>query len=305
MYISPQLMVKCLDEAKTIRSEETVRAYANGLRVLAKYFSDNDIENMTMDAFIHYANWLPSNGYAKKTNEVYYAGMRYFLEWLIVNNYIEVQYADMLRLEQCIKRIRRKREIRLPRFPQRDTADKLLEAIRLIAHPSPIIERNIAIMEFLVSTGCRNNELCKLKIKDINLDELSAIVIGKGRERLVYFNQSTKEALSEYWKARGSNAPTEFVFARHDRGAGKNTIKQITSTTIRNIFKEAVNKAGVDPKTSPHYMRHAYAIKMLNGTKNLSIVQDLLGHASPESTRVYAKIRSDDLEQTYRDVFSN
>jgi site-specific recombinase XerD len=62
--------------------------------------------------------------------------------------------------------------------------------------------------------------------------------------------------------------------------------------------------AGIDPAHwSPHYFRHAFAIEALRKTGNLATVQDLLGHSSPHSTRIYAKIYDEDLEAAYRDVF--
>jgi len=91
------------------------------------------------------------------------------------------------------------------------------------------------------------------------------------------------------------------LFCRHDKGAGVKA-KPITTTTIRDIVKVISNIAGVKP-FSPHYFRHAFAIRMLQETGNLALVQDLLGHDDPGSTRVYAKIYQDDLKKNYRKVF--
>ncbi len=294
-----ELSKECIENAKGIRAPETVRTYATGIKLFLEHVNK---EVVCIDDFISFVSWLPTNNFSKRTMEIYYAGIKYFLDWLLINAHIDASYSEMLRLQSNIHRIKRKREIKLPRFPEKDTPEKLLEAINKIDFMPVIKERNIAIVNFLISTGCRNSELCKLKISEINLVDLSAVVTGKCRERRVYFDQDTKSALEKYFEIRGSCNNQDYVFLRHDRGVGKK-LEPITTTTIRNIFKEAVVLSGIDPKTSPHYMRHAFAIKMLNGTKNLAIVQDLLGHASPQSTRVYAKIRSDDLENTYREIF--
>ena len=60
--------------------------------------------------------------------------------------------------------------------------------------------------------------------------------------------------------------------------------------------------AGID-KFTPHYFRHAFAIRMLSETGNLALVQDLLGHADPAATRVYAKIYPEDLRDAHHKIF--
>lgn len=67
---------------------------------------------------------------------------------------------------------------------------------------------------------------------------------------------------------------------------------------------EDLSLAGIDPsKFSPHYFRHAFAIHILSETGNLALAQDLLGHSDPKSTRVYAKIRADDLQKAHKKIF--
>jgi len=296
-----ELSKECIENARGIRAPATVNTYTTGINLFLGHINK---EVVCIDDFIEFVSWLPTNNFSKRTMQIYYAGIKYFLDWLLINSHIDASYSEMLRLQSNILRIKRKREIKLPRFPEKDVPQKILEAINKMDFAPIIKERNIAIINFLISTGCRNSELCKLKVSDISLNDLSAVVNGKCRERRIYFNKNTKTALEKYFKIRGNCNKSDYVFLRHDRGVGKR-LEPITTTTIRNIFKEAVISSGVDPNTSPHYMRHAFAITMLNRTKNLAIVQDLLGHASPQSTRVYAKIRSDDLESTYRSIFDN
>lgn len=296
-----ELSKECIENAKGIRAPMTVKTYTTGINLFLERINKDVV---CIDDFIDFVSWLPTNNYSKRTMQIYYAGIKYFLDWLLINSHIDASYSEMLRLQSNIHRIKRKREIKLPRFPEKDTPQKILDAINAIEYHPVIKERNVAIINFLISTGCRNSELCKLKVSEINLTDMSAVVTGKCRERRVYFDTKTKIAIEKYFAVRGSYNNSDYVFIRHDMATGS-IHNPISTVTVRNIFKEAVIYSGVDPNTSPHYMRHAFAITMLNGTKNLAIVQDLLGHASPQSTRVYAKIRSDDLESTYRAVFDN
>ena len=87
----------------------------------------------------------------------------------------------------------------------------------------------------------------------------------------------------------------------HDTGIGKK-ISHLTTASIRDIVNEVKMASGIE-NFSPHYFRHAFAIKALRETGNLALVQDFLGHASPSATRVYAKIYPDDLAAAHQKIF--
>lgn len=214
-------------------------------------------------------------------------------------------YQETVRYQNAVKRSHRRHEDRLPRWPQRDDVDLMLKAVREHNEKSPIKERNIALLEMLASSGCRISEVLNLDIKDIDLVNRSAVVTGKGsKDRRVFFSQAAIDALVAYWEIRKSSMPTDPAFARHDKGAGKKRMKRINTVTARNVVREIAMIAGIDPtKFSPHYFRHAFAIRVLAETDNLALVQDLLGHASPNSTRVYAKIYPEDMRAMHNKIF--
>lgn len=214
-------------------------------------------------------------------------------------------YSQSLRIEKSYRETLRKRETKMPRFPEKHDIDKMRTSVRDTKQPSPRLERDIALIETLSSTGCRISELTKLNISDVDVVNKTAVVTGKGsKERRVYFGSEAITALQKYWRARGFESPSDPVFCRHDRGSGKKTAKRMTSTTARNIIKYVAMVAGVDPnKISPHYFRHDFAIKMLRSTQNLALVQDLMGHADPKATRVYAKIYPDELKAAHEKMY--
>lgn len=92
------------------------------------------------------------------------------------------------------------------------------------------------------------------------------------------------------------------MFARHDKGAGKKRLP-VTTATVRNVVDQVSKIAGIDQFT-PHYFRHAFAINALEQSGNLALVQDLLGHKSPQTTRMYAKIYDEDLRAAHHRIFS-
>jgi site-specific recombinase XerD len=299
---------ECMLDAEGSRAEHTARAYKYALRLFQEYLEENKVKtsdpisSITLTHFIRYPGWLARQDYSKRTISLYVSGANFFLEWLVIQGILEPSYSETIRLKAATKSASSMREYPLPRWPKRGDVDKMLEAVHQLNESSPRLERDIALIEVLACTGCRANEVAQLSVRDINLIERSAIVTGKGKkQRYVFFNKSAIEALKAYWVARGYSAKDDPVFARHDKGAGKKHLK-ITTRTIQKVVNDVLMLAGID-KFSPHYFRHGFAIKTLNETDNLAMVQDLLGHASPHSTRVYAKIYPEDLQRMHRKVF--
>jgi integrase/recombinase XerC len=305
----------CNDTAIATRSVNTARAYKNGLNVFAQFLESQKItmtesvEIINMEYFIRFPAWLAHQGYSKKTMGVYLASAKFFLDLLVINGTLRPDYAESLRYDMAVKQINKKRESRLPRTPEKGAVEKIINVVENLIVPDEkreklIALRNIALIWFLITTGCRNNEVVKLNVKDIDLSGRKTLVIGKGnKERRVFFNNTVAVALDRYWNERGERAKTDPAFARHDKGAGKK-ISRLTTRSVQNIVDEFVMKAGLDKGSfTPHYFRHAFAITMLKETHDLALVQDLLGHSSPASTRVYAKIYPDELERAHRDVW--
>jgi site-specific recombinase XerD len=135
----------------------------------------------------------------------------------------------------------------------------------------------VAILETLRATGCRVGELVGLRVEDVSEQGKSALVKGKGSKyRKVYWDAVSWAAVLAYLGARGltagdMDAP---LFCGHG-----NTIQRLALTAgVRNA-----------EQVTPHYFRHVFATHALERTENLALVQDMLGHASPVTTRVYAK----------------
>lgn len=299
---------RCLDDLSL--AANTNRTYENGLKKFTEYLGQHDlsptdeIKKLTVDHFIGFLPWL-NKYYAKQTAGVYGSATKALLDWLVINNYLTPSYTDGVRLKKAFLRSHKRHEDRLPRWPERNDIDRMLMAAHAHQDFTPKRERDIAFIEALASSGCRVSEVIALNVQDIDLTKKSAIVTGKGsKERRVFFNSATVEALKNYWTARKSAMATDPAFARHDKGAGKKRIKRMSTATGRNIVKEIAMVAGIDTtKMSPHYFRHAFAIRVLAETGNIALAQDLMGHKDPKSTRVYAKIYSEDLAQAHREIF--
>jgi len=307
----------CSEETATTRAVNTARSYRNGLNVFAQFLEskklplNSPLNTLTIDYFIRFPGWLATQGYSKRTIGVYIASAKFFLDWLVINGTIRPDYSGSLRYDMAVKQVNKKREFRLPRTPDKGALEKIISVLDEWRIPEDkreklIAMRNLAILWFLISSGSRNNELVSLNVKDIDLSGRKAVVIGKGnKERRVFFNNSAAESIDRYWTERGQREKTFPAFSRHDKGAGKRILR-ITTRSVQNIVDDVALMAGLEKGSfTPHYFRHAFAIKMLRETHDLALVQDLLGHSSPASTRIYAKIYPDDLERAHKEVWNN
>jgi integrase len=181
---------------------------------------------------------------------------------------------------------------------------RVIAAQRGMDEPEPRQSRNLAILLFLTYTGVRNFELCRLKVSDVDLQERSAFIrSGKGdKDRAVHYTQEVADAVRAYWKARGWHDRMDPAFARHDKGAGKKH-KHLSTTMIREIVDAAEEAAGLEGIITPHKFRHHFATDLLNRTRDLALVQDALGHSSPETTRVYAQVSNEERKERYHEAF--
>jgi site-specific recombinase XerD len=163
--------------------------------------------------------------------------------------------------------------------------------------------RDRALMLTLFCTGMRREEVSRLNRVDLQ-DGWSdqALITGKGeKERVVFFDELTLESIREYLVARNDSlAP---VFLRHDNHRGQAAGHggerwRLAPQSVWVIVKRYAREVGVPATT--HHFRHSKASVLLNRGASLSEVQDILGHASPETTkRIYAHYQT----QRLRDAF--
>jgi site-specific recombinase XerD len=163
--------------------------------------------------------------------------------------------------------------------------------------------RDQALMLTLFGTGMRREEIARLDRFDVE-DGWSdhAIITGKGdKERVVFFDEQTQVAIQAYLLARADTfAP---LFLRHDnhrgRAAGHGGEQwRLSPQSVWGIVKRYARVLGVPATT--HHFRHKKASVLLNRGASLSEVQDILGHASPETTkRIYAHYQSQHLKEAF------
>ena len=192
-----------------------------------------------------------------------------------------------------IKKIRSKKVVKKP-YTHLEI-EKLREYF--LNHGRRIIRlRNVAIFELLLSSGVRVNELCELNRSQINLEDCSMIVFGKGaKEREVYFNVKAQKALKDYLDNRQDSYPCLFKAAKC---VGDNSDCRLTVNALERVIREAGNAVGV--KAHPHKFRRTFATNLLSKGVPLEQVKTLLGHSNIETTTIYALVDEEQLNWNHQ-----
>lgn len=161
--------------------------------------------------------------------------------------------------------------------------------------------RNHLMFKLLPSTGMRRQELVDLTWQQVNFDNMTLKVFGKGKkERLLPLHPMVHQLFIDYRDSLLSYQihDEEPIFRNKDG-------EKLNARGLHKIFKETLEKAGLPPKRfSLHHMRHTFATLMLQENKenvDIRTLQELLGHESLATTSVYTHV---DFEQKLKAIQS-
>jgi integrase/recombinase XerD len=174
------------------------------------------------------------------------------------------------------------------------------EARRLLESPpdsTPAGLRDRALLELLYGSGLRISELVGLDIDELDTEEGSVRVLGKGgKEREVPLGRFGRDAIDAYL-ARGRPALASvrsraavFLNQRGDR---------ITRQGCAQVLTKHVKAAGIERHVTLHTLRHSFATHLLEGGADVRVVQELLGHASVATTQIYTLVTKEHLQEVY------
>ena len=162
--------------------------------------------------------------------------------------------------------------------------------------------RDRALLELLYGAGLRISEALGLDVDDLDVDEGSARVLGKGgRERVVPVGDVAIAWVGRYLEAA---RPALLAADRTPRtrggpvflsGRGRRLGRNAAWATV----KRAAAAAGLAGRVSPHTLRHSYATHLLEGGADLRVVQELLGHASISTTQIYTHLTGERIREVY------
>jgi integrase/recombinase XerD len=187
--------------------------------------------------------------------------------------------------------------LRLPKALPLDDVERLLAATEV---DEPLALRDRALLEFLYSTGARASEALALDVDDVDREDRTVILDGKGgKQRLVPVGSYACRAIDDYLlrlrpelarKARSAKAGALFLNARGGR---------LTRQGAWLVLGAVAERAGLAGRVSPHTLRHSFATHLLDGGADIRTVQELLGHSSATTTQIYTRVTVDRLREVY------
>ena len=147
--------------------------------------------------------------------------------------------------------------------------------------------RDRAILELLYASGLRVSEIVALDLWQVDLRDQTVRVRGKGnKERIGVFGAPAREALERFVESgRRALAPSSEEALFVNRFGGRLTVRSVQSI----VHKYAV-KAALPVEAHPHLLRQSFATHLLDGGADLRVVQELLGHESPNTTQIYMHV---------------
>ncbi len=189
---------------------------------------------------------------------------------------------------------------RLPATLNVDELNQLLSIKNDETHPgeNKLNVRDNAIMELMYACGLRLSELSGLNLQDIDWQQQIIQVTGKGqKQRRLPFGRKARDAVDGWIKQRAiianENETALFVSTRGTR---------LSNSSIQKRLKKVALTQGLNTNVYPHMLRHSFASHILESSKDLRAVQELLGHANLSTTQIYTHLDFQHLAGVYDDA---
>jgi len=248
-------------------SRKTIKSY---LICLSDYF--RYIKNIKKDPDIglikKYLLEKQNRGRSSQTINLYLQAIKYFYREILKNDIpIEIKFA--------------KTANKLPVVLSKNEVEKIINSISNKKHK--------LLIALAYGFGLRVSEVISLKIKDVDLAELTIhLKRAKGnRDRITIFPERIRAELAEVMALRDKN---DFVFLS-ERGG------RLTERSAQMVFENALKRCRINKEATFHSLRHSFATHLLENGVDVRYVQELLGHANIRTTQIYTKVTNPSLKK--------
>ncbi len=268
-------------------SENTQAAYSRDVGHFFAWLDGRILTDLTLTDFTAYLDALRGENLSPATCARHLVSLRAFYRWLQLEGVIKKNLTALLESPKLWQRV--------PSVLTVKQVDRLLTA------PNPEQDRNWirdrAILEIFYATGCRASEIAALTLEDYRPREGFCRCRGKGdKERMVPLGRGAVAACGEWLTLRavilrqahlkketeGSEAGRPLFVTR--------TGKPIRREALWELVKKYARRVGAPAGISPHSLRHSFATHLLSGGADIRVVQELLGHASIQTTQRYTHV---------------
>lgn len=265
-------------------SELTIKNYGIDLREFSLYIK-KDLCLVKKDDVKKYLNFLFIKEDKNKTVSRKISTLKSFYKYLYNNGFVSVNPVSNIKYP--------KKEKSLPKFIPYNELENMIE----ISKKGYFGVRNNLIVELMYGTGVRVSELVNIKLDDIDYDNKSIRILGKGSyERIVFYGDYVSELLDTYingFRKELLHGKQNIYLLLNKNG------DNITSRGIEKIIDNIIKETSIKVKVSPHTLRHTFATHLLDNGCDLRSVQELLGHKNINTTEVYTHVTSERLKDVY------
>ena len=267
------------------KSAHTLSAYGRDLTELVRLLTEGSSEtaqDLTRRDFVAALKRLSQQGLSEWTLARKLSAWRQYCGWLVQSGMMDNDPTFNLKA---------------PRLPERLPKALPQEELNHMLDSAPaddgLAVRDHALFELMYGSGLRLSEIHGLDLGDVLLDEGWVSVTGKGRkERQVPLSGKSVEALRAYLSERvAADGETALFTGKNGTRLGQRQIqKRLQAWAVRQ---------GSGQHVSPHMMRHSYASHLLQSSRDIRAVQELLGHSNLSTTQIYTKLDFDHLAKVY------
>lgn len=246
----------------------------------------NNVKSSTIVSFIFFASNVLNN--CSKTTNRKLASIKRLFEYLYTNNLISSNPSKGIESASIEKRI--------PKYLTLEQSKQMLS--NTINSDSQNKIRNYAITCIFLNCSLRVSELIGINISDIKFDEQTLRIRGKGnKERIIYLNEATKEAITEYMKIRPNlqkdNKDYDALFISKQ-------YKRISRRCVQTIIEDELNNTFNDKEAGlhTHSLRHTGATLMYNeNNTDIFIIKKILGHKCLSATELYTHVSDKKMQE--------
>ena len=261
-------------------SANTISAYESDITQFFEFTGENIINNDLIELFItSELNDKSDNSKIRKISSI--------------NQYIDWFNLDNKEYQIVIEKVSLKKGSYLPETISISDINRL---INVYDHTNYMNSRNLTLIDFMYSTACRVSELCDVRVSDLDFEEDFVKLFGKGsKQRIVPIGSELKINLSKYLKFRDElNTQEPYLFL------SKN-MNQLDRSAIFRIIKKSATLSDNALSVHPHTLRHSAATHMLEAGCDLRTLQELLGHTSVSTTKIYTKLTKEFLVEIFKE----
>lgn len=263
---------------------KTVKAYRIDLEQFQRNVGADNIAVLTSVVLEEYIATLHSR-YKPKTVKRKIASLKAFFHYL--------EYRDVITINPFNKiQVKFREPVILPKTIPLYTVESFLASMykELSAASNAYQKRNvlrdIAVIELLFSTGMRISELCNLKVPDVNLEDCTILIYGKGSKerRLQIGNEDVANVLKEYKREYLSEMELcNYFFINHSG-------RPLSDQAVRRMINKYTALASINLHITPHMFRHTFATCLLEADVDIRYIQEMLGHSSINITEIYTHV---------------